>query len=201
MSCNSRLLDGIILSINNRFQQPSFEVYKKMELLLKSVESKDASAKMMLQQEKCNGEINLLPWLRLKPISAVRCKALPKSKLSIMSNTAVILKLLQVNPVTSATTERSFPLARRMKSWLSSTILVKYFNSLTILTHQQLKSMRFCWWVASKSGSRRLIFGQFWIWIWITHELSWLSLLLSFIWFKFYSISYEKNFIGRKRCL
>ena len=61
MSCNSRLLDGIILSINNRFQQPSFEVYKKMELLLKSVESKDASAKMMLQQEKCNGEINLLP--------------------------------------------------------------------------------------------------------------------------------------------
>lgn len=59
MPCNSKLLDGIILSIKNRFQQPSFEVYKKMELLLlKSAESKDVSAEMMLQQEKCNGEID-----------------------------------------------------------------------------------------------------------------------------------------------
>ena len=44
-----------------------------------------------------------------------------------------IIKLEAVNPATSATSERTFSLARNLKTWLRSTVLPAKFNSLVLL--------------------------------------------------------------------
>ena len=49
-----------------------------------------------------------------------------------------ICNLLLVNPATSAAGERSFSSARRLKTWLRSTMTQTRFSNLTILnTHKQ----------------------------------------------------------------
>ena len=44
-----------------------------------------------------------------------------------------VCKLLLVNPATSASGERSFSTARRLKTWLRSTMTQERFSNLTIL--------------------------------------------------------------------
>ena len=57
----------------------------------------------------------------------------------LIPNVIKILKLLLVNGATSATPERSFSTARRLKTWLRSTMSQKRFNTLAILnTHKEL---------------------------------------------------------------
>ena len=43
------------------------------------------------------------------------------------------IKLVAVNPATSAIAERAFSLARNLKTWLRSTMLPARFNSLALL--------------------------------------------------------------------
>ena len=52
----------------------------------------------------------------------------------LIKNVWVLCKLLVVNPATSATAERTFPMARRVKTRMRSTMLPSRFNSLAILT-------------------------------------------------------------------
>ena len=55
----------------------------------------------------------------------------------LMPNITKIAKLLLVNGATTATPERSFSTARRLKNWLRSSMKQKRFNSLAILnTHK-----------------------------------------------------------------
>ena len=59
--------------------------------------------------------------------------------LELIPNVVQILKLLLVNAATSATPERSFSTARRLKTWLRSTMSQKRFASLALLnTHKKL---------------------------------------------------------------
>ena len=51
----------------------------------------------------------------------------------LIPNIMVIFNLLLVNPATSATPERTFSLARRLKTWQRSTMSQKRFSSLAIL--------------------------------------------------------------------
>ena len=51
----------------------------------------------------------------------------------MMPNMANLSKLLLVNPATSASAEKSFSLARRLKTWMRSTMLPGCLNAVAIL--------------------------------------------------------------------
>ena len=58
---------------------------------------------------------------------------------ALIPNVQILIELLMINPSTSATPERSFSLARRLKTWQRSTMKQKRFNSLVILPeHKEL---------------------------------------------------------------
>jgi hypothetical protein len=55
----------------------------------------------------------------------------------LIDNVTTLCKLIHVNPAMSATGERSFSTARRVKTWQRSTMLQSRFSHLTILnTHK-----------------------------------------------------------------
>lgn len=49
-----------------------------------------------------------------------------------------IVKIMLVNGTTSATPERSFPMTRKMKTWLRSTMLQRRSNALGILNSNKI---------------------------------------------------------------
>ena len=54
-------------------------------------------------------------------------------ELNLIPNVVLVCMLLQINPATSATPERSFSLARRSMTWQRSTMIQKRFNSIAIM--------------------------------------------------------------------
>ena len=54
-------------------------------------------------------------------------------QLMMMPNIVNLLKLLLVNPATSVSAERSFSLARRLNTWMRSTMLSSPLNAMAIL--------------------------------------------------------------------
>ena len=50
----------------------------------------------------------------------------------LIGEVVIICKLLHVNPATSASAERSFSMARRLKTWLRSNMKQARFNNLAI---------------------------------------------------------------------
>ena len=57
----------------------------------------------------------------------------PTEDFILSPNVINIIKLVAVNPATSAKVERTFSLARNLKTWLQSTMLPARFNSLALL--------------------------------------------------------------------
>ena len=75
-------------------------------------------------------------------------------------------KLLLVNPATSATAERSFSLARRLKTWMCSTMLPGRLNAIAILHEQKTLTDRLNLTDIAKefvccNESRKCAFGNF----------------------------------------
>ena len=67
-----------------------------------------------------------------------KIKQLSEAEKGMISDIITLCKLLLVNPATSAAGERSFSSARRLKTWLRSTMIQTRFSNLTILnTHKQ----------------------------------------------------------------
>ena len=67
-----------------------------------------------------------------------KMKTFSEAEKSMISEIITICNLLLVNPATSAAGERSFSSARRLKTWLRSTMTQTRFSNLTILnTHKQ----------------------------------------------------------------
>ena len=60
-----------------------------------------------------------------------------KETLLLIPNVIVIVKLLLVNAATSATPERSFSMARRIKTWLRTRMTQHRFNVLAILNNHK----------------------------------------------------------------
>ena len=60
-------------------------------------------------------------------------QAISTTKRSLIPNIVSILKVVLVSGATTATPERSFSMARRIKTWLRSTMKRRRFNSLSIL--------------------------------------------------------------------
>ena len=57
----------------------------------------------------------------------------------LICNVITIIRLVLTNGSTSAAAERSFSMARRMKTWLRLTMTQKRFNSLAVLnTHKEI---------------------------------------------------------------
>ena len=55
------------------------------------------------------------------------------SEEKLLPNVVMLLRLLLINPATSASAERSLSMARRLKTWQRSTMKQVRFNSLAIL--------------------------------------------------------------------
>ena len=60
-------------------------------------------------------------------------QTVPAENLKLIGNIVKIVKLLIVNPATSASAERTFSMARHIKTWMRSTMLQSRFNSLALL--------------------------------------------------------------------
>ena len=60
----------------------------------------------------------------------------------LIPNIIVLCNLLLINPATSAIPERSFSLARRIKTWQRVTMTQKRFSSLAILNFHKHKTDR-----------------------------------------------------------
>ena len=173
----------MISAIRERFKQPSFEVYENMEsLIVKIIAFEDASKETSYLVANYGTEININRFSTaeadiLRTIfreSKLDCfqdildevESLPKGELCLPLNAVKILELSLVNPATTAIPERSFSLARRIKTWLRSTSTAACFNSLSILhAHKSVTDSIDLVEVAndftSKCDSRKRIFGRF----------------------------------------
>jgi len=61
---------------------------------------------------------------------------------NMISEIITICKLILVNPATSAAGERSFSTARRLKTWLWSSMTQEHFSNLTILNSHKDRTDR-----------------------------------------------------------
>ena len=61
-------------------------------------------------------------------------ESLHPTKCALISNLLTILHLISINPATPCTPERSFSVARKIKTWLRSTMTSKRFKNLSILS-------------------------------------------------------------------
>ena len=140
-------------SIKDRFKQPSSEVYKHLEsLVLKSISSINASKEIAYLKGTLKDDVDYLKFevecdvlrvmfneSQLQHFKDVytRLKEIDYSQLSLIPNTITICKLLLVNPATTATAERSYSAARRIKTGMRSNMLALRLNSVSILhTHK-----------------------------------------------------------------
>ena len=69
-------------------------------------------------------------------------KVLENPEKKLLVNICMICKILAVNPASSASAERTFSLARRVKTWMRSTMLPARFNSISILNFHKERTDR-----------------------------------------------------------
>ena len=82
-------------------------------------------------------------------------ESLRKGQLCLLPNAVKILELLLVNPATTATSERPFSLARRIKTWLRSTSTAACFNSLLMSISPSL--MQLIWFRSQMNSHQNAI--------------------------------------------
>ena len=142
-------LDTIIAAIDDRFEQPSFQFFLFIEqLLLKAIKEVSYEEPEMLYLKQYYDDINVsaLPaeFQILKTVCSdskiVNFQDIVEKlqsltvKRNLLPNVFTLVKLLLVGAATSATPERSFSMARRLKTWLRSSMSQKRLNSLAILS-------------------------------------------------------------------
>ena len=142
------VLDAVINVIKEKFDQPSFQAYLKLESFLLKVITGSCveKEKEFLNEKYGDGDVELLEsegevwkiiFSDLKPVCfkdiLEQLKSLSEAKKKMKPNFINICKPITVNPATSCTPERSFSTARRIKTWSRSTMTNKRFNSLAIL--------------------------------------------------------------------
>ena len=141
-------LDLIICGIQTRFDQPGYQVYCKLENLLKAANKENLDEELQFVTEfygdlnidqlrlyldimsqnlpKFNGRYTLqyvVVYLRdLTPIQRV-----------LVSQVCTLVSLILVLPATNATSERSFSTLRRIKTFLRSTMTQVRLNNAMLL--------------------------------------------------------------------
>ena len=147
-------IDLMVNAIDLRFNQASYRVYEKMEsFLVKCLNCQDYSTELRYLETNYKDDVNVGTlnaqleifkllmkegeFTCLDDIQA-KMKTFSEAEKSMISEIITICNLLLVNPATSAAGERSFSSARRLKTWLRSTMTQTRFSNLTILnTHKQ----------------------------------------------------------------
>jgi len=148
-------IDLLTGHVKERFNQPSFKIFMKLEaLLLDSLvkEMSELEKDSMIIKEIYGDDVNLdklLTQLELFKTLAKNSdlstfsdilglvKTLSGGEKSSISEVITVINLLNVNPASSSTGERSFSCARRVLTWQRSTMEQDRFNSLAILnTHK-----------------------------------------------------------------
>ena len=93
------------------------------------VQTEASSKSTMFQGSNCKIFSDILEYL----------ESLHPTKCSLIPNPLTIALLILINPATSCTHERSFSVARKIKTWLRSTMTTGRFNNQSILSvHKQL---------------------------------------------------------------
>ena len=149
-------LDLIASAIKKQFEQPRFIVYKNLEsLLIDFLHDEDVSSQMNFVKENYAEHIKcdyLLPQLEIfKVLMRGRkaesfadvldaLKSLAPNEQAMVSEVVRICKLLHVSPATSATGERSFSMARRVKTWLRANMSQKRFNNVAIMNAHKTRT-------------------------------------------------------------
>ncbi|XP_032880841.1 uncharacterized protein LOC116975625 [Amblyraja radiata] len=154
------VLDLAIHAIYCRFDQPGFKAYRQMEeLLLKSLRGEDTPDEIEYLMHNyaddvdilaLKAQLSLLSMLLNSDNHQFDCfndiytvvKQLDEAQKCLISEVAVLIKLILVNPLAHAVGERSFSTARRLKTWLRSTMSQCRFNNLAILhVHKERTSL------------------------------------------------------------
>ena len=162
-------IDVLISSVRDHFDQPSFLVFENLEsLLIKTLKGEETSAEMKIAQEKYATDVNMsdlnveLHFHHL--LKEMRLLENPENKFLV--NVCKICRILAVNPASSATAERTFSLARRVKTWMRSTMLPTRFNSVSILNFHKdrtdkLDLIKIANAFVQSDDNRMRIFGKF----------------------------------------
>ena len=105
-------------------------------------------------------------------------ESLHPTKCTLRPNLLTIVHLILINPATSCNPERSFSVARRIKTWLRSTMTTKRFNNLSILSiHKEVADsinlVNIGNEFASKYDRRRMNLCKF-----VSSDMIWLSKIL-----------------------
>ena len=142
-------IDVLISSVRDRFNQPSFLVFENLEsLLIKTLKGEETSTEMKIAREKYATDVNMSDLnVELATFKVLRkdkqkehfqdllkeMRLLENPEKKFLVYVCKICRILGVNPASSATAERTFSLARRVKTWMRSTMLPTRFNSVSIL--------------------------------------------------------------------
>ena len=123
-------LDAIVNAINDKFDQPAFELFSQVEqLFLKSVKKQDVTDELKMvekhfkndyDEESLIAELKLLPTIfeeecppiNLEDVVKV-IKSFAAEKRKLIQNAVTVIKIILTNGATSATSERSFSMLRR----------------------------------------------------------------------------------------
>lgn len=175
-------IDTILSSLRERFNQPSFLVFENLEsLLIKSLNGEEVSDEMKFVHDTygCDIDINdlsvelatLKVLMKGKQVEhfydlIIEMKQLKNPEKKLLDNVCNICKILAVNPASSATAERTFSLARRVKNWMRSTMLPVRFNSIAILNFHKKRTdgldlIKIANAFSQANDKRMKIFGRF----------------------------------------
>ena len=149
-------IDVLVTSIKDRFNQPSFLAYERLEsFLLKGLRDEDISGEFSYLQQMYSSDVNVEQLkVEMDVLKVImkgenpecfddilkHLKSLKSEERELIVNIVQLCKILIVNPSTSATAERTFSLARRVKTWMRSTMTASRFNALAVLKFHKEKT-------------------------------------------------------------
>ena len=147
-------LGNIINAIEDRFDQPGDQIFSDVEqLLLKAISKESYGDELRRISERYSGDFDSLVISSELDLLATIFEENPPCNFEeivrdlqstpqhqhLICNVTTIILLVLTNGSTSAIAERSFSMARRMKTWFRSTMTQKRFNSLPVLnTHKEI---------------------------------------------------------------
>ena len=140
-------IDAVHKALKERFEQPSFIIFSNVEqLLLKSIngesyqkEYDDFVSVYANDVETTSFELLILRTMfeSLEPVHfgdiVEKLKTISPQERGIINNVITIIKIVLTTGAISSSRERSFSLARRVKTWFRSSMTQKCFNVLAIL--------------------------------------------------------------------
>ena len=150
-------MDLLISHIEDRFNQPSFKIYERLESLLLTAlnENIDKVEQVISENQidkdyhddinihRLSSQLGLFRTMMQKEnigcfydiLKAIQKLTAPER--SVIGEVIALMNLIHVSPATSTNSKRSFSAARRLKTWQRSTMTQKRFNNISILNNYQ----------------------------------------------------------------